>query len=105
MFIDEIKSVIASTNKRELRKFGITIGIFLFVVAAFLLFWKEKTYAEYVAYSGAVILILGLAFTIVLKPIYIVWMSFAVIMVFFMTRVILTSIFGLLTQFLMVLLA
>ncbi len=90
----EIKNVVASANKVEIRKFGITIGIFFLLVAAFL-FWKEKSYAEYLLYFGAVIFILGITFTIVLKPLYILWMSFAMIMGYFMTRVILTLLFGL----------
>jgi len=38
MLLDEIKSI--KGTKSELRKFGVTIGIFLLVIAAWL-FWKQ----------------------------------------------------------------
>jgi hypothetical protein len=84
VLLKEIKAVADSANKREIRKFSLTIGIFLLVVAAFL-FWREKASAEYVAITGAAIIVLGFTIHPVLKPIYIFWMSFAVIMGFIMT--------------------
>ena len=95
MLLNEIKAVVSSANKREIRKFSLTIGIFLLVVAAFL-FWKENASAQYLAITGGAVMVLGFTIAPVLKPIYIVWMSFAVIMGFIMTRVILTLLFALL---------
>ena len=89
MLLTDIKNVVSAADKRELRKFGITIGVFLLIVSAFF-FWREKSFAQYIAYTGAGFLIVGLTFSTLLKPVYIVWMTFAVIMGFIMTRVILT---------------
>ena len=88
-----IKKVIALADKRELRKFGITLGIFSIVISLFL-FWKNNSVAEYFVYGGVTILALGVVFSRILKPIYIFWMGFATIMGFFMTRLILTLLFS-----------
>jgi hypothetical protein len=90
MLLDEIKSIKGTTQ--ELRKFGLTIGIVLLLIAGFL-FWKQRPSFPYFAYIGAGFALLGLVMPIMLKSIYKVWMSFAVVMGFFMTRVILTLLF------------
>lgn len=95
MLRDEIKSI--KGTQPELRKFGLTIGIFLLIIAGFL-FWKQRPSFLYFAYTGGGFALLGLAVPMVLRPIYKVWMSFAVVMGFVMTRVILTILyFGMFT--------
>lgn len=95
MLLDEIKSI--QGTKSELRKFGLTIGIFLLVIAGFL-YWKQRPSFPYFAYVGGGFALTGLVVPILLKPIYKAWMSFAVVMGFIMTRVILTIIyFGMFT--------
>jgi hypothetical protein len=95
MLREEIKSIKGTTT--ELRNVGLTIGIFLLFIAGFL-FWKQRPSFPYFVYIGAGFALLGLAAPIVLKPIYKVWMSFAVVMGFVMTRVILTVLyFGMFT--------
>jgi len=93
MLLDEIKNVIALADKRELKKFGITLGIIFLAISLFL-FWKNSSAAEYFLYCGLTILGLGLVFAGTLKPLYIVWMGFATIMGFFMTRLILTLLYS-----------
>jgi len=95
VILDEIKSI--KGTKPELRKFGLTIGIFLLLIAG-ILFWKQRPSFSYFAYIGGGLALLGLIAPILLKPIYKVWMSFAVVMGFVMTRVILTVLyFGMFT--------
>lgn len=94
MIREEIIGVIQKASARELRKFGITIGAFLLIVAG-ILFWKELASARYIAYIAGAFLLLGVAVPVVLKPIYIIWMSFAVVMGFIMSHVILGIVFGL----------
>ena len=95
MLLNEIKSI--KGTKPELRKFGLTIGIFLLLIAGFL-FWKQRPSFPFFAYVGGGFALLGLIAPILLKPIYKVWMSFAVVMGFIMTRVILTVLyFGMFT--------
>ncbi len=93
MLIDEIKNVFALADKQELKKFGITLGIISIAISLFL-FWKNSSAAEYFLYCGLAILGLGLVFAMTLKPLYFVWMGFATIMGFFMTRLILTLLFS-----------
>ena len=87
---DEIKHI--KTGKTELRSFGVTIGIILLLVAGFL-FYKEKESFQIFLYIAGTFIGLGLIIPIILKPIYIIWMVFAVVLGWFMTRVILSLLF------------
>jgi hypothetical protein len=88
--IEEIKNI--KSEKSDLRKFGITVGIILIIIAVFL-FWKEKESFQILLIVGTVLLILGIAIPVILKPIYWVWMVFATILGWIMTRVILIVLF------------
>ena len=88
--IEEIKNI--SNTKSDFRKFGITIGVFLLIVAGFL-FWKGRETFGVLLISGLTLSILGLTVPIILKPIYWAWMTFATILGWIMTRVILSLLF------------
>ena len=88
--LEEIKHI--KTGKKDLRSFGVTIGIILLLVAAFL-FYREKESFQTFLYIAGVFIGLALILPSMLKPIYIVWMTFAVILGWFMTRVILSLLF------------
>lgn len=88
--IEEIKAI--KSTKKELRNFGLVVGGVLIAIGAFL-FWKERPTHPYFLILGAVLVVLGLILPAVLKPLQKVWMGFAVVMGFFMTRVILTILF------------
>jgi hypothetical protein len=92
MWKEEIKNVVHSCNKKEIRKFSFTIGIFLIIAGLFLL-WQGIHWYIYVIFIAFLILVAGLLFPVRLKPFYIIWMSFAVVLGYIMTRVILTIIF------------
>ena len=87
---DEIKNI--KTNIKNIRSFGITIGIILFLVSVFLYFYS-KDYYQTLFFIASGFFGLGLIIPISLKPAYLVWMSFAVILGWIMTRVILSSLF------------
>ena len=88
--LEEIKNI--KSEKSDLRKFGITIGVILLIIAGFL-FWKEKESFQILLTFGVTLCILGIAIPIILKPIYWVWMIFATILGWIMTRVILSLLF------------
>ena len=88
--LEELKNI--KSEKSDLRKFGITIGIILVMIAGFL-FWKEKESFQIFLTVGAIFCALGLAKPIILKPIYFIWMVFAVAIGWIMTRVILSLLF------------
>ena len=88
--LEEIQSI--KSKKTDLLKFGITVGIMLMIIAGFL-FWKEKESFQILLFFGITLFILGIAIPFILKPIYWVWMIFATILGWIMTRVILSLLF------------
>ena len=84
--IEDIVNI--KSGKRELRKFGITVGI-AFGVFGGLFFLRDKDFYRYFLILSGAFIILGLAVPISLKPIQKVWMAFAIVLGWFMTRVIL----------------
>ena len=84
-------------TKEEIRKFGIVIGIILLIIGVILL-WKKNIYYPILMIKGIFLFVGGLSIPIILKPIYIIWMIFATIMGWLMTRFILSLLFyGLIT--------
>lgn len=90
MLLEEIKNI--KSTIPEVRKFGLTIGAVLLVIGG-LLFWKEKPSFLYFGAAAITFAGLGLIAPAVLKPVYRAWMTFAVVMGFIMTRVILGVMF------------
>ncbi|MCF8241989.1 MAG: hypothetical protein K9J16_11430 [Melioribacteraceae bacterium] len=90
MLIEEIKNI--KSDKKEIRKFGITIGIVLLLISAYLFYVESSAYIILASIAAAFIL---LAFVIpsILKPLQIIWMTIAVLLGFVMTRVILSVLF------------
>ena len=88
--IEEIKNI--KSEKSDLRKFGIIVGTVLLIIAGFF-FWKEKESFQLFLIIGTVLFLAGIAIPFTLKPIYWVWMTFATILGWFMTRVILCLLF------------
>lgn len=90
MLLQEIRNI--KSGILELRKFGITLGVVFGLLGA-LFFWRAKPfYCQMLAVSGF-FLFFGLAFPIILKPIYKVWMGIALVLGFIMTGVILSVLF------------
>tara|TARA_B100001559_G_C16273345_1_gene517105 strand:- start:173 stop:583 length:411 start_codon:yes stop_codon:yes gene_type:complete len=87
---EEIKNI--KTSNKDIRSFGITIGIILFIISA-ILFYYDKSSHQIIAYIGGGFIGLGIIIPILLKPIYILWMTFAVILGWIMTRVVLGVVF------------
>jgi len=88
--IEEIKNI--KCEKSDLRKFGITIGVILLIIAGFL-FWKEKESFQIFLAIGIILFLTAIALPSVLKPVYWIWMIFATILGWIMTRVILSLLF------------
>ena len=88
--IEEIKNI--NTNKEEIRKFGFLIGGVLIAISIFML-WKTFNQYQLVFIIGISFVLMGFFIPRILKPIYIIWMTFATILGWIMTRVILTILF------------
>ena len=90
MILEEIKNI--KETKKDLRKFGITVGTVLLIIAG-ILFWREKDSYLYFGIAGLLLLLTGLAFPAILKLLNKVWMTLAILMGWVMTRVILTILY------------
>ena len=87
---EEIKNI--KTGKKDIRSFGITFGIIFLIIAGFL-YYQEKDSFQLFIYLAGSFYSLGIILPIILKPFYMVWMIFAVILGWFMTKVILSLLF------------
>jgi hypothetical protein len=87
---EEIKNI--KSEKSDLQKFGIIIGIILLIISGFL-FWKEKESFQIFLAIGITLFLTAIAIPRVLKPVYWIWMIFAIILGWFMTRLILSLLF------------
>jgi hypothetical protein len=90
MLLEEISNI--KSEKKDLRNFGITFGVVLGALAG-ALWWKGRdTYTLFALLSMA-FFFFGLVLPSLLKPLQKVWMILAVIMGWFMTRLILSVLF------------
>ena len=90
MLKEEFKHI--KESKTDLRKFGLTVGIVLAGIGA-LLFYFEKPSAIYFTVIGGSLILFGIVFPQLLKPLNKLWMGLAIVLGFIMTRVILTTLF------------
>ena len=90
MLIEEIKNI--KEDKKTLRKFGITIGLVLLVIAI-ILFITDKSSYVYFCTVGILLILSGLVYPVILKPLNKIWMALAVILGWLSSRVILTLLF------------
>ena len=88
--LEEIKNI--KSKKSDLRNFGITLGVILLIISGFL-FWKEKESFQIFLAIGITLFLTAIALPSVLQPVYWIWMIFAIILGWFMTRVILSLLF------------
>jgi len=90
MLLEEIRNI--KSEKKDLRNFGITFGV-AFALLGGALWWKGRdTYSAFLALS-ALFIFSGFVFPRVLKPLQKAWMTLAVILGYFMTRIILSILF------------
>ena len=90
MIKDEIKNI--KESKKDLRKFGLTIGIIIILIAA-LLFWKQKPSFIYFFPVGLFLVLAGIFTPPLLRPLNKGWMIFSVLLGWVMTRVILSVLY------------
>ena len=102
--IEDIKNI--PNSSKDIRSFGITMGIVMFIISGLLMYYNKEEY-QLIAIIASTFMGLGFVTPIILKPFYFVWMTFAAILGWVMTRVILSLVFyliitpiGLLTKLL-----
>lgn len=90
MIIEEIKNI--KSERAELRKFGITLGIILGLLGLILI-WRARNYYSYFIILSMTFIFISLVKPAILKPIHKSWMTLALIVGWFMTRLILIMLF------------
>ena len=90
MIREEIKQL--KTGRRDLRKFGLTVGGFLILLGLWFLF-RHKAHYPYFLYPGLLLFVLGLALPKWLKYIYIGWMTLAFVLGLIVSTVLLVVFF------------
>ena len=88
--IEEIENI--KSSKKDLRKFGITVGSVL-VVLAIVFYFLDRSYFIYFGAAGLVLIIMGFIFPVILKPLNKVWMGLAVVLGWLSSRIILIVVF------------
>ena len=87
---EDIKNI--PNSNEDIRSFGITIGIILFIISSLLIYYNKESY-QLIAIVGSTFIVVGYVLPVLLKPIYLVWMTIAVILGWIMTRVIISVVF------------
>ena len=90
MLKEEFKLI--KETKRDLRKFGLTVGSVLLLITC-VLFYYEKPSTIYFGIVGIFLFFTGLFFPRALKPFNKVWIAIAILLGFVMSRVILIILF------------
>ncbi|HEX2963882.1 MAG: hypothetical protein HF312_14210 [Ignavibacteria bacterium] len=90
MILQEIKNI--KSSESDLKRFGITMGITLIVIAVILIIGKSYYY-PYSAIAGLALIVFAYMFPVVLKPFQKAWMGLAVLMGWISTRLILSVLY------------
>lgn len=88
--LDELKSI--NSTKKAMREFGLTIGIIL-VILGVVSAWRGRITGPYLIAAGALFIALGFILPVSLKWPQKIWMGFAVIAGFFVSRLVLIALF------------
>ena len=87
---EEIRAV--KSDPASLRKFGLTMGV-AFAVFGGLFFWRGHASAPYLFLIAGLFLILAAVLPKALKPVQKLWMALAIVLGWFMTRLLLVIVF------------
>ncbi len=90
MIIEDIKNI--KSEKKDLRKFGYVVGGALALFGAFFL-WRGKDFYVYFFIVAAALLVLAVILPSILKPLQKVWMSLAIVIGWFVSRILLSVLF------------
>ena len=90
MLLQDLKEL--KTGKRELRNFGLLVGA-VFLAIGLVVLSRHKPWHLWLITPGALLILGGLAVPMLLKPVYIVWMSLALVLGFIVSNVLLTLFF------------
>lgn len=87
---DELKKI--KSGRKELREFGLTIGAILVILGGVAI-WRGKPIYPYFLGFGIAFIIMGIILPQILRLPQKIWMGFAVMLGFFMSRIVLAVLF------------
>jgi len=90
MIIEEIKNI--DLSKNALKKFGLTFTVISFFISIILFLNHSKLFFYFIL-AGILLLIISLFIPEILKHVYKIWMTFALILGIITTNIILTLLF------------
>ncbi len=90
MLLEEIRQI--KESKKNLRKFGLTVGPVLLAIGLYL-FLRGRSSGAYWAATGILLIFLSIVAPVVLKPLNKGWMILAILLGWVMTRFILVILF------------
>jgi multisubunit Na+/H+ antiporter MnhG subunit len=88
--IDEIRNI--DSSRKALREFGLVVGGVLVLFGAVAM-WRGKSLYPYLYAAGGALIIFGAAAPAPLKPLHKAWMALAIVIGFFMSRLLLSVLF------------
>jgi multisubunit Na+/H+ antiporter MnhG subunit len=88
--LSEIKNI--KSGKKELREFGLTIGV-IFIILAGIALWRGRGVYIYLGSLGIIFIGFGIFLPSALKPLQKAWMAFSACIGFFMSRLVLMILF------------
>lgn len=88
--LSELKNI--SSSRKDLVQFGLTVGIVLVIIGLIQWLFKKDLFLYFLS-AGAALIILGTFIPTVLKPLQKAWMAFAVIIGWFISRMIMSILF------------
>jgi hypothetical protein len=94
MLKQEIRAL--DTGNKAIRSFGKVIGLVLVGIAVFVVWrrgWSITPVSYWLSGLGAGLIVFGYLAPTALKPLYLAWMTLALVLGYIMTRVILTVVF------------
>jgi hypothetical protein len=91
--------MVPPSNKRDLRNFGLLMGMILGLIAIYL-WYRTSGVWVYLGGVAGIFLTIGLILPIALRPIYVVWMLLARLLAFVNTHILLALVFY--TMFLLI---
>ena len=80
------------TSPRNLRKFGLVVGG-VFGLLAVWFWWRGKAFYPYVLIPGVSLVVFGLIWPKLLKQVYVIWMSLALVLGLIVSTALLTILF------------
>jgi hypothetical protein len=92
MLLNEIKYTLHAAGRSDYRKLGVSFAILLLLISGYC-WYREFASMIYFVLAGALLLVTGILLPNLLKPLYNGWMSLALVIGYFMSRVLLTLIF------------